>query len=136
MSYLAEEDELGLISGHIPHHHYAEVEEVDPCTHVVAAYQKVGQTLEKKIDHKTMVCRLALVLSLLDTTTSHGISSDRKRREMDNIIILTHTLLRKMRWGKRWLVSTTTTIQMLRRWSLVPTWLQHTRRLGKSCRNL
>ena len=48
LSYLAEEDELGLILDHIPQHHYTEVEEVDPCTHLVAAYQKVGQILENK----------------------------------------------------------------------------------------
>ena len=56
---------------------------MDPCTHLVAAYQKVVQILEKKINHETTICMLVLVLASLDTTTSHGISPDRKRREMD-----------------------------------------------------
>ena len=36
------------MSAGIHHHYYADAQEVDPCTHVVAAYQKLEQTLEKK----------------------------------------------------------------------------------------
>ena len=80
------------------HHHCIEAEQVDLCTHLVAAYQKVVQILEKEINHKTMTCMLVLVLPSLDTTTSHGISPERKSRGMD-INHIYHTLVRKMRWG-------------------------------------
>ena len=97
--------------------------------------RRLGKSWRIKINHETVICMLGLVLPSLDTTTSQEISSDRKRGEMNSNHIY-HTLLRKMRWGKCQLVSPTTTIQMLRRWIPVPTWLQHTRRLGRSWRNL
>ena len=95
--------------------------------------RRLGKSWRIKSNHETVICMLGLVLPSLDTTTSQEISSDRKRGEMNSNHIY-HTLLRKMRWGKCQLVSPTTTIQMLRRWIPVPTWLQHTRRLGKSWR--
>ena len=45
-SYLAEDIEMRLL-GCIPNLHYTDSEE-ESGTHMVAAYQKLGQTLEKK----------------------------------------------------------------------------------------
>ena len=50
---------------------------------------------------------------------------------------LINTLLRNLRWGECWpLLSTTSTVQLPKWWSLITTCMQHTKRWDKSCRKI
>lgn len=62
-----------------------------------------------------------MLLTPLDIT-----GSDPTGMGNNGMIINEYNTLLKLRWGKRWLVSTTSTVQTLMR-------LQHTRRWGKPC---
>ena len=83
-SYLADHEEVEVVKmlAGIPRHHCTDAEEVESGTHLVAAYQKVVQILQKKkITHKTMICWLSCSfhLTLQVVIDSH---LTERRREM------------------------------------------------------